>query len=91
VQAHARGGNARRLAEGLAAIDGIAIDSATVETNIVIFEVRRGMATDLAARVESAGVRLHVIAPTRLRAVTHLDVDAAGIDQALAAIRGAFA
>jgi len=83
--------NARRLAEGLAAIDGIAIDSASVETNIVIFEVRRGMATDLAARVEPAGVRLHVIAPTRLRAVTHLDVDAAGIDQALAAIRGAFA
>ena len=31
-------------------------------------------------------MRLHVIAPARLRAVTHLDVDAAGIDQALAAI-----
>ena len=31
--------NARHLAEGLAEIDGIEIDPATVETNIVIFEV----------------------------------------------------
>ena len=31
--------NARALAEGLAAIDGVSIDPATVETNIVIFEV----------------------------------------------------
>jgi threonine aldolase len=83
--------NARRLADGLAAIDGIAIDSASVETNIVIFEIKRGTATDLAARVAPAGVRLHIIAPTRLRAVTHLDVDAGGIDVALAAIRDALA
>jgi hypothetical protein len=34
-------------------------------------------------------VRLHAIAPTRLRAVTHLDVDAAGIDRAIAAVRAA--
>jgi threonine aldolase len=83
--------NARRLADGLAAIDGVAIEPAAVETNIVIFDVRRGTATELAARVEAAGVRLHVIAPSRLRAVTHLDVDAAGIERALAAIRDALA
>ena len=34
-------------------------------------------------------MRLHAIAPTRLRAVTHLDVDAAGIDRAIAAVRAA--
>jgi threonine aldolase len=44
---------------------------------------------ELARRVESAGVRLHAIAPTRLRAVTHLDVDAAGVDRAIAAVRAA--
>ena len=33
--------------------------------------------------------RVAPISPKRLRAVTHLDVDAAGIDHALAAIRAA--
>ena len=46
---------------------------------------------ELARRVEASGVRLHAIAPTRLRAVTHLDVDAAGIDRAIAAVRAALA
>ena len=46
---------------------------------------------ELARRTEASGVRLHAIAPTRLRAVTHLDVDAAGIDRAIAAVRAALA
>jgi len=83
---HAR---ARRLAEGLAGLPGVRLDPAAVETNIVIFEVVGLTAAELAARVEASGVRLHAIAPTRLRAVTHLDVDAAGIERALAAVRAA--
>jgi threonine aldolase len=82
-------GNARRLADGLRGIAGIALDATPVETNIVLFDVKGISAADLAARVQNAGVRLHAIAPARLRAVTHLDVDAAGIDRALAAIRTA--
>jgi len=46
-------------------------------------------AAELARRTEAAGVRLHAIAPTRLRAVTHMDVDAAGVDRAIAAVRAA--
>jgi threonine aldolase len=78
--------NARRLADGLARLPGIRIDPGTVQTNIVIFEVERLTAAELAARAAAAGVRIAPIAARRLRAVTHLDVDAAGMDAALAAI-----
>jgi threonine aldolase len=81
--------NARRLADGLAGVAGVSVDPARVETNIVIFEVAGPSAAELARRTEASGVRLHAIAPTRLRAVTHLDVDAAGIDRAIAAVRAA--
>jgi len=76
--------NARYLAEGLAAIDGVDLDPETVETNIVIFEVEDGPALveRLADRVE-----LQAVGPERVRAVTHLDVDRAGIDRALQAFR----
>ena len=81
--------NARRLGAGVAGIAGVTLDADKVETNIVIFEVAGVAAPELARRTEAAGVRLHAIAPTRLRAVTHLDVDAAGIDRAIAAVRAA--
>ena len=83
--------NARRLAAGLAGIAGVRLDPATVETNIVIFEVVGLPSAELARLTEAAGVRLHAIAPTRLRAVTHLDVDADGIDRAIAAVGAALA
>ena len=81
--------NARRLAAGLAGVAGVGVDPDKVDTNIVIFEVAGVTSAELARRVEASGVRLHAIAPTRLRAVTHLDVDAAGIDRAIAAVRAA--
>ena len=76
--------NARLLAEGLAEIDGVGLDPATVETNIVIFEVADGPA--LVERIADR-VELQALGPTRVRAVTHLDVDRAGIDRALEAFR----
>jgi threonine aldolase len=83
--------NARRLAAGLASIPGVRVDADTIETNIVIFEIAGMTAAELARRTEARGVRLHAIAPTRLRAVTHLDVDAAGIDFALTVVATALA
>jgi threonine aldolase len=79
--------NARRLAEGLASIGGVSIDADSVETNIVIFDVAD--AASLLARLAEAGVEMSRFGPTRVRAVTHLDVDAAGIDRALVAVRDA--
>jgi threonine aldolase len=83
--------NARRLAEALALTDGLRLDPARVETNIVIFEVAPIPAEELSRRLAAAGVRIAPIAPHRLRAVTHLDVDAAGIERAVEAIRTALA
>jgi threonine aldolase len=77
--------NARRLADGLAEIEGIHIDPARVETNIVVFGV--GDAYAVCGRLWEHGVQIAPLGPERLRAVTHLDVDSAGIDRALAAFR----
>ncbi len=85
--------NARRLAEGLAVLPGIDIDPATIETNLVFFDVAQtGMdAQQWVARLGEHGVRMGAMGPARVRAVTHLDVDAAGIEQALAAARAVLA
>ncbi|MGH2739599.1 MAG: threonine aldolase family protein [Actinomycetota bacterium] len=79
--------NAKRLAEGLAELPGIELDPKTVETNIVVFDVAADVgAGGFAARMlEEQGVRFSEISETRLRAVTHLDVDRKGIDVALSA------
>jgi threonine aldolase len=75
--------NARRLAEGLAEIEGVTIDPASVETNIVVFGVADAPA--FCAALEADGVLMGPLGPDRVRAVTHLDVDADGIERALAA------
>jgi threonine aldolase len=73
--------HARLLAEGLAELDGVSIDLTTVETNIVIFEVEDALAT--CGALWDAGVQVGPLDARRLRAVTHLDVDRAGIERAL--------
>jgi threonine aldolase len=85
--------NARRFAEEIAAISGIQIDVPAVETNLVFFEVDAGWGTAdrFANALAERGVKLYDVGPQRLRACTHLDVDRAGIDRALAAIRDVLA
>jgi threonine aldolase len=77
--------NARVLAEGLGEIEGVTIDPATVQSNIVVFEVAD--ATKTGEELRSAGVQVTRLDLTRLRAVTHLDVDRAGIERALEVMR----
>jgi threonine aldolase len=81
--------NARAFARGIAALPGIALDPAHVETNIVIFDVTASglTAQGLADRLQSeAQVRLSVMGETRLRAVTHLDVSRKQVDAAVEAM-----
>ncbi|HTR76072.1 MAG TPA: GntG family PLP-dependent aldolase [Solirubrobacterales bacterium] len=78
--------NARFLAEGLAQIEGVEIDPDAVETNIVIFDVAD--AAGLHAKLEAAGVEMSLL-EGRVRAVTHLDVDRAGVERALTAVEDA--
>jgi threonine aldolase len=79
--------NARRLAEGLAQIPGIAVEEP--ETNLVFLDVSGlGMAsTEFRDRLAGHGVRMQPLKGGRLRAVTHLDITAAMVDEALAAVR----
>jgi threonine aldolase len=78
--------NAKFLAEGLAELPGVEIDPATVETNIVIFDVPD--AQGLHDKLHAAGVEVSLL-EGRVRAVTHHDVDRAGIERALIAVRDA--
>ena len=81
--------NARIFADGIAGLPGIGLDPAHVETNIVIFDVAAAgqSAAMIAARtLAEHGVRLCPLSPTVIRAVTHLDVDRAGIDTAIEAL-----
>jgi threonine aldolase len=73
--------NARVLAEGLRELG---CDVIAPETNIVIFDAPEGFVGQMAER----GVELSDTPDGRVRAVTHLDVDRAGIDSALEAARG---
>jgi threonine aldolase len=79
--------NARVLAEGLAELDGVELDPGVVETNIVVFDVPD--AAEFCAALEREGVRMSALGSQRVRAVTHLDVDRAGIERAVAAARSA--
>ena len=82
--------NAKKLAHGLAGINGIKIDPEQVVTNIVLFDVGSTPmdADTFAERLAPAGVLLIPFGPTTLRAVTHLDVTTADIDIALEIIQG---
>jgi threonine aldolase len=80
---------AKRLAEGLAGIDVLQVEPP--QTNIVFVDLHG------AARERSQALLEHLKAQGvlatglyRLRFVTHLDVDAAGIDRAVVAVRGFF-
>jgi len=76
--------NARRLAEGLARLPGVALDPGSVETNIVLFEVNGALdATQVVAALRARGVRMLAMGPKTIRAVTHLDITRSQIERAL--------
>jgi threonine aldolase len=81
--------NARRLAEGLAGIDGLSFEMP--QTNILFVDLT-GPARERSAQLLPHLQAQEVLATGlyRLRFVTHLDVDEAGIDRAVTAIRAFF-
>jgi threonine aldolase len=81
--------NAKRLARGIAEIDGLDIDVNTVETNILYFGVRRPGLTvpALLERLKTQGVLMLGTGPNSIRAVTHLDVSKEGIERAVGVLR----
>ena len=80
---------AQRLAAGLAGIEGLAVEAP--HSNIVFVDLVGAARSQSAALLDflaTQGIRATGL--YRLRFVTHLDVDAAGIDRAVAAIRQFF-
>ncbi len=76
--------NARLIAERLAGLSGVALDLATVQTNIVVFRLDPGIldAAAIAARAKESGVLVSALGPRTLRAVTHRDVSRAACERA---------
>jgi threonine aldolase len=77
--------NARRLAAGIRQIPSLRLDPDLVDTNILFFQVdaRPGTAAEFCEWLRGEGLLMLPVAPTRVRAVTHLDVTAADVDRAL--------
>jgi threonine aldolase len=83
---HAR---ALRLATALGDVNDGLVDPADVQTNIVPLDLT---ATDLdsatlAAHARAEGVLVSAVGPRRVRLVTHLDVDDAGVARAIEVLR----
>lgn len=79
----------RALAEGLARIEGLAIDPAKYPTNMCYVQVRRPGKTAPAVvqELKAAGVLANATSPSDIRFVTHLDVSRADVEDALLRIR----
>ena len=74
---------AARLAEGLQGLPGLTVEPP--QTNIVFADLEGERAAGLMEHLKSRGVLATGL--YRLRFVTHLDVDAEGVDRAVAAMR----
>jgi threonine aldolase len=77
--------NARVFAAALKAGAPVELDLATVQTNIVVFQLPASLPIDaptLSARARERGVLINAMGSRTVRAVTHLDVSRAQCDEA---------
>lgn len=81
--------NAQFMAKGLAGIPGIKINPATVQTNILIFDVSGTHMTsfDICKKLGERYVRANGVNPQLVRFVTHCDVNRADCQKALEAVQ----
>jgi threonine aldolase len=77
---------ATKIAVALAAHDSSLIDPATVDSNIIGVDLSHSgiTAAELAARTRDAGLLIGALGKTYVRLVTHLDIDEAQTDEAIA-------
>ena len=77
--------NARKLAQGLANIDGLSLGPDRIQTNIVIFDIDEsvGTAGDLIGALSREDVLVSSPGKHSIRMVTHRHVDGTDIDEAL--------
>ena len=83
-------GRARRLADGLSNISGIALDPGTPYTNMIFCALREDVplnATQVADALAERGVRVGVTGRRSFRIVTHYWIGDAEVAQAIAAFK----
>jgi threonine aldolase len=82
---HAR---AKKIARALAAHDDSLIEPETVDTNIVGLDLSHSgiTAAEFAKRAADSGVLISALGKTYARLVTHLDIDDAQCDEAIAGL-----
>ena len=80
--------NAKRLAEGLAKIEGIRIDLQSVQTNIVLFDISDlgNVTEDFIKELQNQGVLAGTLAKNKIRLVTHRGIETEHINTALSAV-----
>lgn len=81
--------NARRLAEGLAAIPGLGLDPSQVQTNMVFLCLPLRTADRLASFLNEQGILIS--GRESIRLVTHLDVTSSDVERVIAAFGAFFA
>jgi len=81
--------NARAFSRTIAQIPGIKLIFDRCETNLVFFDVSdTGMdAATVSDKLLAHDVRIGAMGPYRMRAVTHLDIDAGQLEEAADALR----
>ena len=81
---------AKTLATRIAGIDGIRLDPASVETNIVIFKLDDAANyAPLAEYLDEHGVRVTNLWDRAIRLVTHRSIDDASVEAAVSALASA--
>ena len=77
--------HARRLAHGLANIEGLSVDPESIQTNIVFFQVDEelGTAAELIGALNRHGVQVSYPGKQSIRMVTHRHITSEDIEEAL--------
>jgi threonine aldolase len=88
---HVDNENAKRLADGIGDLPGVALDPEIIETNIVFarFELPAPSAAEVVRQLERRGVLCIPLGPGVIRFVTHYDVDETDVERLVDAMRDA--
>ncbi|EQB62887.1 MAG: Aromatic amino acid beta-eliminating lyase/threonine aldolase [candidate division Zixibacteria bacterium RBG-1] len=84
--------NAKFLAQRLSEIDGLEIDMETVQTNLVVIDIRNsGLSVpEVVAKLKEKKVLVVPFGKTLIRAVTHLDVNRKDLEKAVEVFKKVF-
>ena len=79
---------AKYFAEAVNEINGLEVNLEAVQTNIVMIDTLNITAQKFVELAESKGVKLSLFGPSRIRAVTHMDVSFEDMNEAVKVIEG---